>query len=82
MANLHPVRRPFHLSLPFGMLLMAACTVRSGVDMILTNGTILTMDPFLAPSEAMAIVDGKILAVGWEDEILPLASRKTRRINL
>jgi len=50
--------------------------------MILTGGTILTMDKYLAPAEALAIVDGRILAVGWEDEILPLANWRTKRIDL
>ncbi len=50
--------------------------------MILTGGTILTMDRYLAPVEALAIVDGRILAVGWEDEIRPLANWRTKRIDL
>lgn len=50
--------------------------------MILTGGTILTMDQYLAPTEAMAIVDGRILAVGHENEILPLANWKTKHIDL
>ncbi|UCH64103.1 MAG: amidohydrolase [Fidelibacterota bacterium] len=40
------------------------------------------MDRHLAPVEALAIVDGRILAVGSEDEILPLANWKTKRIDL
>lgn len=63
-------------------LLTLACTPRSGADLILSGGTILTMDKHLAPSEALAVVDGRILAVGWEEEILPLANRRTRRIDL
>ncbi len=50
--------------------------------MILTGGTILTMDKYLPPSEALAIVDGRILAVGRTEEILPLANRRTKRIDL
>ncbi len=50
--------------------------------MIITGGTILTMDRYLAPVEALAIVDGRILAVGWEDEIRPLANWRTKRIDL
>ena len=50
--------------------------------MIMTGGTILTMDKYLPPSEALAIVDGRILAVGREAEILPLANRRTKRIDL
>ncbi len=66
----------------FGLLIIMACTPHSGADLILTGGTILTMDRHLAPVEALAIVDGRILAVGWEDEILPLANWRTKRIDL
>ena len=64
------------------LTLSVACAPRSGADLILTGGTILTMDKHLAPVSSMAIVDGRILAVGAEDEILPLANRSTRRIRL
>ena len=50
--------------------------------MILTGGTILSMDKYLAPAEAMAIVDGRILAVGTKEEILPLGTWRTKRIDL
>lgn len=76
MAGLHI------LPLGLGLLIVLACIPRSGVDMILTGGTILTMDKYLPPSEALAIVDGRILAVGREEEILPLANRRTKRIDL
>ena len=82
MANLHPMRFSAFLPIGPGLLLVLGCTPRSGADLILTGGTILTMDKYLAPSEALAIVDGRILAVGRADEILPLANRRTRRIDL
>ena len=66
----------------FPLLLGTACTPQSGADLILTGGTILTMDKHLAPVSSMAVVDGRILAVGSEDEVLPLANRATRRIRL
>ncbi|MFC1546901.1 amidohydrolase [Candidatus Neomarinimicrobiota bacterium] len=50
--------------------------------MILTGGTILSMDKFLAPAQALAIVDGRILAVGNDEEIRPLANWQTKRIDL
>ncbi|MFC1619133.1 amidohydrolase [Candidatus Neomarinimicrobiota bacterium] len=50
--------------------------------MILTGGTILSMDKFLAPAQALAIVDGRILAVGNDEEIRSLANWQTKRIDL
>jgi predicted amidohydrolase YtcJ len=40
------------------------------------------MDKFLAPAQALAIVDGRILAVGNDEEIRPLANWQTKRIDL
>ncbi|UCH10827.1 MAG: amidohydrolase [Fidelibacterota bacterium] len=70
------------LAISSGLVLLLSCTPRSGVDMILTGGTILSMDKYLAPAEAMAIVDGRILAVGTKEEILTLGTWRTKRINL
>lgn len=82
MANLHSMRRLRFLLLWPGFLLTLACSPRSGADLILTGGTVLTMDKHLAPCEALAVVDGRVLAVGWEDEIRPLANWRTRHIDL
>ena len=50
--------------------------------MVLTGGTVLSMDKFLAPAQALAIVDGRILAVGNDEEVRSLANWRTKRINL
>lgn len=50
--------------------------------MILYNGVIITADKYLQPSEAVAIVDGKILAVGKKADIMPLGTWSTKKINL
>lgn len=50
--------------------------------MILTGGTVLSMDKFLAPAQALAIVDERILAVGNAEEIRSLANWQTKRIDL
>ncbi|MCK4578441.1 MAG: amidohydrolase, partial [Candidatus Marinimicrobia bacterium] len=62
--------------------LMLSCSPRSGADLVLYNGTILTMDRYLPPAGAMAIVDGKVLAVGRKDEIMSQATMGTKRIDL
>jgi predicted amidohydrolase YtcJ len=50
--------------------------------LILFHGRILTVDPKDSIAEAVAIRDGKILAVGTDRDILRLANRATRRIDL
>ncbi len=65
-----------------GLILILSCVPRSKVDMILTGGTILTMDPYLPPAQALAIVDGRILTVGREVEVRALAGLGTKRIDL
>ena len=51
-------------------------------DMVLYNGHIITADNNFSFAEAVAIRDGKFLAVGTTGEILPLAGPDTRRIDL
>ncbi|MGY8814296.1 MAG: amidohydrolase [Gammaproteobacteria bacterium] len=51
-------------------------------DMVLYNGHIITADDDFSIAEAVAIRDGKFLAVGTTAEILPLAGANTRRIDL
>ena len=51
-------------------------------DTVLVNGTVLTMDANDRVAQAVAIHDGKILAVGSNDEIRRLASKSTRFIDL
>ena len=64
------------------LTLMAGCWPRSGADIILTNATVLSLNDYLPPSSAVAIVDGKILAVGRNDEIRALATWRTTKIDL
>lgn len=51
-------------------------------NLILTEATITTMDPRRPGAEAMAIADGRILAVGSEAEITTLAGACTRILRL
>ncbi len=52
------------------------------VDLILWNGRVHTMDAALSLATAVAIHNGRILAVGRDDEILSLRGAGTRTINL
>lgn len=52
------------------------------MDLILTNGRLLTMTGEEGWATALAISSGRIAAVGSDEEIAPLAGRGRRRIDL
>ncbi|NNC76337.1 MAG: hypothetical protein HKN77_00150, partial [Woeseiaceae bacterium] len=51
-------------------------------DLIFVNGQVLTVDESFSIAEALAVRDGKILAVGANAEIEPLAGPETERVDL
>jgi predicted amidohydrolase YtcJ len=51
-------------------------------DLVLSNGKIITVDERFSIAQAVAIRGDRIVAVGANSEILPLAGRATRRIDL
>jgi predicted amidohydrolase YtcJ len=51
-------------------------------DMILYHARVITMEPTLQRATAVAVRDGRIVGVGDEADLLPLAGRRTERINL
>jgi predicted amidohydrolase YtcJ len=51
-------------------------------DAVYHNGKILTVDERFSVTQAMAVRDGKIMAVGTNAEILNLAGPKTQRLDL
>ena len=51
-------------------------------ETVLHNGKIITVDEQFSIAEAIAVRDGKILRVGRDADVLPLAGPSTRRINL
>jgi predicted amidohydrolase YtcJ len=51
-------------------------------DTVLLNGKIVTLDGTIGIRQAIAVRDGKIAAVGRNDEIRKLASGKTRVVDL
>ncbi|MBI2821906.1 MAG: hypothetical protein HYX74_06750, partial [Acidobacteria bacterium] len=54
-------------------------------DLIFYNGSVLTMDRDKAPFtvvRAVAVRDGRVLAVGDDDRILKMAGPQTTRVNL
>jgi hypothetical protein len=51
-------------------------------DLILLNGNLITLNPQMPRAQALAVRDSKIVAVGTNAEILPLAGETTSRIDL
>ena len=51
-------------------------------DAVYSNGFIYTVNPDQAAAEALAVSDGKILAVGSNDEVQALVSDETRVVDL
>jgi predicted amidohydrolase YtcJ len=51
-------------------------------DAVYHNGKILTVDERFSVAQALAVRDGKIMAVGSNAEILNLAGPKTQRLDL
>jgi predicted amidohydrolase YtcJ len=60
----------------------AAASGAGGADVVLVNGRIITVDPRDSIAEAMAIRDGRILAVGGNAAIRALAGGGTTVIDL
>jgi predicted amidohydrolase YtcJ len=52
------------------------------MDLIFTNGIVVTMDEALPVEEALAVRDGRIAAVGTAEEILPLRTAGTEVVDL
>lgn len=51
-------------------------------DLVLTNGKVVTVDDAFSIAGAVAIYDGKVVAVGGSEEIGALAGTRTRRVDL
>ena len=68
--------------LSLGFLPSSSSSAGSDTEMILHNGKILTVDKAFTIVEAVGIRDGKILAVGRNDEIKRLAGEKTKVVDL
>lgn len=55
---------------------------RDGVELVLKNGNIYTVDPHLGRVEALAISEGKIVAAGTNAEIEPWVGPRTKVLDL
>ncbi len=57
-------------------------TFPAGIDLLLLNGKVWTCDPHLPLAEAVAVRDNRIVAVGSQAELAPLAHQAKRVIDL
>ena len=58
---------------------LTACQPMKEADLIIINAKIYTVDDDFSMAEAMAIKDGKILAIGTDKQILKKRIRSTPR---
>ncbi|MDQ3686748.1 MAG: amidohydrolase [Acidobacteriota bacterium] len=77
----HLSRRNF-LGCAGATVLLPFTPERTTPQTILYNGNILTMNNRQPRAQAIAIADGRFLAVGTNDEVRPLADARTVKINL
>jgi len=77
------MRRYLSCAIAVAMLVTAAkSAIAQGIDTVLVNGKIVTVDPQSSVRSAVAIRDGRIAAVGTDAEIRRLAGPTTRTIDL
>jgi predicted amidohydrolase YtcJ len=58
-----------YLALPAVVFLLFSCSSKPKADLLVFNATIYTVDSSFSTAEAMAVGEGKILAVGKKDEL-------------
>lgn len=62
--------KPYLFFILFSLFFISGCKFRQKVNLIVHNATIYTVNEKFDTAQAMAIQDGKILAIGSNDEIL------------
>src|SRR5437879_1837274 len=62
--------------------LAPSAQAQNAADSVLLNGKIVTLDPAAPAAEALAVRDGKIIAIGRTADIRALAGSGTRVIDL
>jgi len=84
--NLHSkvvnVNRKLLSLVPASLFILAAPASSQSSDLVLINGHILTVDARDSIAQALAIHEGKIMAVGTNDEIRKLAPKSAKVIDL
>jgi predicted amidohydrolase YtcJ len=75
-------RRWSSLLAALSLAVVAVARAAPPPQLILFHGRVLTVDAHDSVAEALAVRDGKIVAIGTDQEILLLAGAATRRIDL
>jgi predicted amidohydrolase YtcJ len=83
----HLESNPASRVMPVGALLLSLACAAPGdtpaaADLVLFNGTVLTVDEQDRVASGVAVKDGRILAVGSDVEVLRLAGPATERVDL
>jgi hypothetical protein len=60
----------------------AATPAGPGADLVITNGKVITVDKDFSIAEAVAVKDGKIVAVGTSSEVSKFIGKNTRTLDL
>ena len=68
--------------LPAAMAAACLSAAEPTADLILHGGRVVTVDAAMRVVEALAVRNGRILAVGTNDEVLRLRGEKTETIDL
>ncbi|MDP2958724.1 MAG: hypothetical protein Q8N53_20030, partial [Longimicrobiales bacterium] len=81
MRPTSPARRAVAFPL---LLALAACAgePENPADLVLTNGKVVTVDDALPEAQALAVRDGRILAVGTSEEMDAYVGSATRVVDL
>lgn len=87
-----PKRLPVRVSIIFMLFLLCACggeSVPQAVDpelpvadLVFTNGVVYTVDPQRSVAQAVAVGDGKILAVGSNEQVAAYIGAETEVVEL
>lgn len=80
-ASTKPVNTMLYLRLLL-VALLTGCASSRPADLVLFGGRITTLEPELGEVSALAARDGRIVAVGADEDVLRLAGDGTRRIDL
>ncbi len=75
-------RYSFFFGIILSILTVKCTTSSQHADLILFNGKIVTVDKENSIAQAVAIKDGKLLAVGSDKEIIKIYSNTAKRIDL
>lgn len=70
LSNKLNISRIFIFHFSFFILVLASCKFRQKADMIIHHAKIYTVDDNFSVAEAMVVSDGKIVALGKNDDIL------------